>query len=134
MARHDALSSLRCESFKRAISQIAEYNPRALIRIVRKLSFYLGIDTPGNYKDVRKTIIVQVDDSGAPTNKPRFRTNSGFPRYIIKTSVSVIVIDARCVICKMRLKQVQVSVEIVVSDSHSHSRLLHPVVTQADTP
>src|SRR5436190_23910223 len=69
---------------------------------------------------------------GAPADIPGLDTNSRRARDVVEVAGAVVVIEAVRIVGKVRLEEIEVSVQIVVPDSDAHSRLLAAVLTQRD--
>src|SRR3984885_14042195 len=79
-------------------------------------------------------VIVEKNQPRAPADKPPFGAQTGRRRHILKLSLAVVVIKAGRLILKMRLKDVEMPVEIVVPNPHAHAAQNPSVAAQRDTP
>ena len=78
-------------------------------------------DRAGNNENVGIAVIVEVDQSGAPTDEAAFAAETGAKRYVFEFSLAIVAVEASGLVYEVGLHQVDVTVEIVVSDPDSHA-------------
>ena len=116
------------------VPEIAEDHVGSLVRIVRQLGLDFRVNAPGNVRQVRHAVVVEIGDRRAPADEPSFDAQSGLDRLVVEHSRAVIAIENVGVVGEVRLEQVQIAVEIVIANSDSHARLLESVLAQGDAP
>ena len=57
-----------------------------------------------NHKEIRKAIVVEIDDAGSPADETSFNSKARGPGCIFKISFAVVVIQNVGVIGKMRFE------------------------------
>ena len=66
--RRDATASFLDQFLEAAVAQIAKHESRRLERIRGQRSFHFRIDAAGDEEQVRKPIVVQIDDARSPAD------------------------------------------------------------------
>src|SRR5205814_9223120 len=67
-------------------------------------------------------LVIEVVYSGTPTDIAGFHAHAGGPCFVIKVALAVVSIQTIGVICKMGLEEIQMPIQIVVSDSYAQDR------------
>ena len=65
------------EFFKGLIAEIAKNRARRLVGILAELSFHFRVNVTGNHEEIGVTVVVEIDDAGAPANIARLHANTG---------------------------------------------------------
>ena len=81
-------------------------------------------------QDVGPAVVVEIKKSASPSQELRVRAQSGCERRVFEGCVAQIVIERGRVAREIRLHQVQIAVEIVISRGDSHPSLRFAVWTQ----
>ena len=76
MRRSHTWASLLNKLFEHAFAQVSEDRARGFVGVLGKRSFDLRIHVASDHKEVRKTIVVKVDNSCSPTNVARFHSQT----------------------------------------------------------
>ena len=75
------------------------------------------------------TVIVEIRHRRAPVDEATFHAKARGSSNIVELGLSVIPVQSRRLILEMRFQQVDMAVEIVVTDSYPHAP--HRVATRA---
>src|SRR5580700_8957301 len=116
-----------------SISEVSEENARRLIRIGWKLFFDSGVHTSSYKEDVRPTVVVQIKNPRSPTRETGLNAKFRLQSSIVKIARAIVVVQHICVLCKVSFEEVQVAIQVVITDSDSHSRFFATVAAQGNT-
>src|SRR6266478_3919618 len=64
------------EFFENAFAQVSKDGARCFVGVLRQRSFHLGVNMPGNHKEVWKTVVVEVDDACSPADVTSFNSKA----------------------------------------------------------
>src|SRR5205823_6231556 len=84
------------------------------------------------HKQVRIAIVIQIHNPGAPADVASLDSQPRGCCLVNEVSLSVVAVENVPVIGKMRLEDIEVPVQIVVTHSNAHAGLRHPVVVQGN--
>src|SRR5205823_4142382 len=121
------------EFFENAFAQVPKDDAWCLIGVLRQRSFHLRVNMACNHEEIWKTVIVEVHDASSPAYVSCFNPETRGPRGILKVPLPVVAIKDVGVVRKMRLEQIEVSVQVIIADANPHARLLHAIVAQGRT-
>ena len=74
--RRDATASFLDQFLEAAVAQIAKHESRRSERIRGQRPFHFRVHAAGDEEQVRKPIVVQIDDARSPSDKPRFHADA----------------------------------------------------------
>ena len=117
---------------ERAVTQIPEKHPRALVRVLRKFLLDSRIRAAGHHENVRISVVIQIDDPRSPADVVCLRAEVRRVRHIIKITFAIIAVENIRVVREVRLKKIEMPVEIIIADADSHPGLFHSVFIQSD--
>ena len=87
-----------------------------------------------SYKEyVRPTIIIQIQNPCSPTSEAGLNAKFRLQSPINEIARAIVLVEYIGVSGKMSLEDIQVTVQIVVTYAHSHSRFFAPVIAQRHT-
>src|SRR6266576_1609120 len=98
------------ELFEHALAQVPKNGARCFIGVLWQCSFHLGVNMPGNHKQVGKTIVVEIHDACSPAHVTSFNSKARGPGSVLEICFSVVVIEDVGVVCKVRLEYIEMSV------------------------
>src|SRR6516164_8079035 len=78
---------------------------------------------------LRMTPMVCIETTARATLTTK-HAHPGGPCFVVKVALAVVSIQTIGVIRKMGFEEIQMPIQIVVSDSHAHACLLHAIVAQ----
>src|ERR1022692_15184 len=129
MRRRDARTGIG-DLFKGAVPQVPKENARALIRILREFLFDLRVHASSYKKDVRPAIVIEIKDPSSPTGEANFNSEFRVQSPVVKIAGAIVLVQHFCVFGKVGFENIQMAVQIVVSDTDSHPRLFRSVIAQ----
>src|ERR1022692_4864425 len=129
MRRRDARTGIG-DLFKGAVPEIPKENARALIRILREFFFDLRVHASRYKKDVWPAIVIEIKDPCSPTSEANFNAEFRLQSQVVKIAGAIVLVQHFCVFGKVGLENIQMAVQIVVSDTNSHPRLFRSVIAQ----
>src|ERR1700676_2429584 len=132
MSRCNSFAALRIQLLKSAVSKIAKQDTRGLIGILRQFLLDFGINASGHKKHIRVPVVIEINYPGTPACKACLHPDLRGTSHLVEIRLPVIPIKTASVADKMRLEQVEMSVEVIVSDPDAHSRLFHSIFTQCN--
>src|SRR5882724_4462113 len=118
--------------FKHALSQVSENRARGLIRVLRKFFLDFRVDMTRRHEQVGITVVVQVNNAGAPTNVARLNSEARGCGRVLKVSLSIVAIKNVPVIGKVGFENIEVATEIVITHSNAHARLFLAIVAHGN--
>src|SRR6476660_10465528 len=95
-----------------------------------KLFLNLWVNTSSRDENIRKTIVIEVNNSCSPTHITGFDTDSGADGEIIVVPFSVVAVEDIRVVGKVCFENVEVPLEIKITDTNSHARLFDSIFTK----
>src|SRR5580700_4735932 len=108
-----------------SIQKFALRVPRLCLELLN-----LGIHVPVADENVRPAVVIEIQESATPSEKLRVRAQTRGESCVLKVAAAHIVIKRRRISRKVRLHQVEVAVEVVISSGNTHPRLWLAIRTQ----
>ena len=88
---------------------------------------HFGIDVPVGEDQIGPTVIIEVEEHGSPAEVLRMQAEPRSKCNVGKNSISTVLVKDGSVIGKVRFKNVQAAVAVVIGDSGTHTGLLASV-------
>src|ERR1700687_3760520 len=104
VCRRYTRTSLLDEFLERTLAQVPINGARCFIGVLWQCSFNLGINMAGNHKEVRKTVVVEIDDACSPAHVTSFNSKARGPGSVLEICFSVVVVKDVGVVRKVRLE------------------------------
>ena len=123
-------ASLLSQLLELTVTQVAKQHARSLVRVLRQLALDFGVHVACYHENVGIAVVVEINDAGTPTDEPGLDCEQGGAGDVIEIPSAVIVIEAVGIIGKVRFKEIQMTIQIVVPCTDTHSGLLHAVVAE----
>ena len=98
--------------------------------VLRQFSLNLRVNVTCDHEQVRTTIVIEIDYSGAPADIACLHSNARSAGNIVESSLTIVVVENVGVIREVRLEKVQMSVEVIVANRNPHPRLFFSVVAE----
>jgi len=116
--------------FERLIAEITENGAWGFVGILRKLTFNFRVNVPRNHEEIGITVVVEVEHAGAPANVAGLHGDASLTGDIIEIGLSVVVVENARVVGEMGFEEVQVAVEVIITDADAHASLLVAIVAE----
>src|SRR5450755_2123880 len=110
-------SGFVAEFLEAAIAQISEHYTRPFVGELREFPFHLGVNTSGGHEQIRKPVVVEVDDSCAPADVVCLNADLCSTGPILEVACAVVVVEPVGVVGEMSFEDVEMTVEVIVPDS-----------------
>src|SRR5439155_14848094 len=101
-------------------------------RIRWQRPLHCRIHAAGHNEHVRQTVVVQIDDARSPADESRLYADASANGEIIEVAFAIVAVQDVGVGGEMGFENIQVAVEIVVTNGDTHARLLHAVLAERD--
>src|SRR5205823_9273816 len=111
---------------------ISEYEPWSTKRVGRHLLFNFGINATGGHKQVGQSVVVQISDACTPSDVARFNAQAGTNGDVVKVPFAVVSVKHVGVVGEVCFENVDIAVEVEVSDGDAHTSLLQTVFAERD--
>src|SRR5260370_1023706 len=105
-------TSLSPQFLKGAIAQIPKNCPRSFVGVLRQLALDFGVNVPCSHEQIRVAIVIEGGDARSPTDIASLNCHVRRTGYIVKTSLSVITVEAVGIIGEMGLKQIEMPFQL----------------------
>src|SRR5256885_8804903 len=90
MRRRNRRSGFVDQLLKSPVPKIAEDHARRIHRVGRKLRRDLRKKAAGHKEKIRQPVIIEIDDTCPPTNKPCFDRQTGSESNVVEESLTVV--------------------------------------------
>ena len=125
-----ATASLLYQFLESSVPQIAKHKAGSPERIGWESSLHLGIYASGRDEQIREAVVVEIDDAGAPPYIASFDAQAGADGDVVEVPFPVVAVEDIGIVGEVRFEDVEVSVEVVVADAHTHAGLFQPVFAE----
>ena len=115
----DTRASLFHQFFEGPIAEVPKYSARCLVRVLWQLALDLRVNVTRDHEQIGIAVVIEVDNSGSPTDVARFYPDAGGTGDVVEIAFSVIVVKAVGVVGEVGLKEIQMPVQIIVTDSQA---------------
>ena len=105
---------------KRAVAPVAKHHSRSLVGESRVNALDLRINIARDPEDVRKAVVVEVDNARSPTHVGSLAGQPGGHGLIFKFPFAQVAIETGWLKLEMRLEDIQMPIQVVIADADSH--------------